>query len=106
MIFNAEVARALAGGGPHARTTASPFQNRALTKRELDAFIAELVDRHGAFAVATVLDTIKDLAFRYATQAGITVSKNDIVIPPDEGGDPRRLRGAGRRRSSGSTSAA
>ena len=29
-------------------------------------------------------------AFRYATQAGITISKNDIVIPPDEGGDPRR----------------
>ena len=35
-------------------------------------------------AVATVLDTIKTLAFRYATQAGITVSKNDIVIPPDK----------------------
>jgi DNA-directed RNA polymerase subunit beta' len=31
-----------------------------------------------------VLDTIKQLAFRYATQAGITVSKNDIVIPPSK----------------------
>jgi DNA-directed RNA polymerase subunit beta' len=34
--------------------------------------------------VATVLDTIKSLAFRYATRAGITVSKNDIVIPPSK----------------------
>ena len=47
-------------------------------------FIAELVDLYGAHAVATVLDTIKSLAFRFATQAGITVSKNDIVIPPNK----------------------
>jgi DNA-directed RNA polymerase subunit beta' len=31
-----------------------------------------------------VLDMIKSLGFRYATRAGITVSKNDIVIPPDK----------------------
>src|SRR5262249_15229893 len=29
-----------------------------------------------------VLDRIKAIGFRYATQAGITVSKNDIVVPP------------------------
>ena len=31
-----------------------------------------------------MLDTIKSLAFTYATKAGITVSKNDIVIPPSK----------------------
>jgi DNA-directed RNA polymerase subunit beta' len=31
-----------------------------------------------------VLDTIKSLAFKYSTQAGITVSKNDIVVPPEK----------------------
>ena len=31
-----------------------------------------------------MLDTIKALGFRYATQAGVTISKNDIVIPPDK----------------------
>ena len=56
--------------------------DRALTKRELDATIDRLVGEYGAYAVATVLDTIKSLAFKYATRAGITVSKNDIVIPP------------------------
>ena len=56
--------------------------DRALTKRELDATIDRLVGAYGAYAVATVLDTIKSLAFKYATRAGITVSKNDIVIPP------------------------
>ena len=44
--------------------------------------IDRLVGAYGAYAVATVLDTIKSLAFRYATRAGITVSKNDIVVPP------------------------
>ena len=31
-----------------------------------------------------MLDTIKTLGFRYSTQAGVTISKNDIVIPPDK----------------------
>jgi DNA-directed RNA polymerase subunit beta' len=80
VIFNAEIDRALAetvrgGLGEH------EFLNRTLTKREIDAFIAELVDRYGAYAVASTLDVIKELAFRYATRGGITISKNDIVIP-------------------------
>ena len=47
-------------------------------------FIAELVDEYGAPAIAPVLDTIKTLGFTYATRAGISVSKNDVVIPPDK----------------------
>ena len=31
-----------------------------------------------------MLDTIKELGFHYATQAGITISKNDIVIPENK----------------------
>ena len=31
-----------------------------------------------------MLDTIKTLGFRYATKAGVTISKNDIVIPPNK----------------------
>src|SRR5215217_2952545 len=47
-------------------------------------FIAELVDEYGAPAIAPVLDTIKSLGFTYATRAGISVSKNDVVIPPNK----------------------
>ena len=39
---------------------------------------------YGAHSIATVLDMIKTLGFKYATQAGVTISKNDIVIPPDK----------------------
>ena len=31
-----------------------------------------------------MLDTIKSLGFKYATKAGVTISKNDIVIPPEK----------------------
>src|SRR5207247_3995640 len=60
------------------------YINRTLPKRELDAFITELVDNYGAHSIAAVLDMIKDIGFSYATQAGVTISKNDIVIPPDK----------------------
>jgi len=84
-IFNVEVQRGLAEAlGGNVDVSVHSFMNRTLSKRELDTFITELVDRYGAHAVAVVLDTIKGLAFRYATQAGITISKNDIVIPADK----------------------
>ena len=82
VIFNSEVERSLHEAVVGDENEAHTFINRTLSKREIDAFIGELVDRYGAHAIASVLDTIKGLAFRYATKAGITISKNDIVIPP------------------------
>ena len=84
VIFNVEIERSLEVAVHTNDAVAHTFINRPLSKREIDVFIAELVDLYGAHAVATVLDTIKSLAFRFATQAGITVSKNDIVIPPNK----------------------
>jgi DNA-directed RNA polymerase subunit beta' len=83
VIFNAEVERALdeATGGEFED---HPYLNRTLTKRELDAFIGDLVERYGPNTIAAALDVIKSLTFRFATRAGITISKNDIVIPPEK----------------------
>jgi DNA-directed RNA polymerase subunit beta' len=86
VIFNAEIERALheAAGGNGNKATPHEYVNRTLSKKELGDFISQLVDSHGAHVVAYVLDTIKDLGFRYGTAAGVTISKNDIVIPPDK----------------------
>jgi DNA-directed RNA polymerase subunit beta' len=80
VIFNEEVDRSLEetmGHAPEGR----PFINRTLSKKEMDTFISSLADHFGAHVIAGVLDKIKALGFHYATKAGITVSKNDIVIP-------------------------
>ncbi|MBA2462895.1 MAG: DNA-directed RNA polymerase subunit beta', partial [Actinobacteria bacterium] len=84
VIFNSEVEQSLREAVVGDSAEAHTYINRTLSKREIDVFIAELVDRYGAHAIASVLDTIKSLAFRYATKAGITISKNDIVIPPQK----------------------
>ena len=83
VIFNAEVERALdeATGGDFED---HPFLNKTLTKRELDTFIGELVEHYGPNTIAAALDVIKSVTFRFATRAGITISKNDIVIPGDK----------------------
>jgi DNA-directed RNA polymerase subunit beta' len=83
VIFNAEVERALdqATGGDFED---HPFLNRTLSKRELDAFISDLVEHYGPNTIASALDVIKSLTFRFATRAGITISKNDIVIPDEK----------------------
>jgi DNA-directed RNA polymerase subunit beta' len=57
------------------------FLNDNLTKKGLAAFINELVTTYGATKVARVLDVFKDVGFKYATRAAVTVSKNDIVTP-------------------------
>ncbi|HVN60051.1 MAG TPA: DNA-directed RNA polymerase subunit beta', partial [Gaiellaceae bacterium] len=85
VIFNSEVERTLeAQVGNGSAANLHNFINKTLSKKALGDFIAELVDRYGAHAIASVLDTIKTLGFRYATMAGVTISKNDIVIPPNK----------------------
>jgi DNA-directed RNA polymerase subunit beta' len=60
------------------------FVDVAMTKKEITDFVTTLVDRHGPSEVAMVLDTIKDLGFKYATKSGVSISKNDIVTPPEK----------------------
>ncbi len=87
VIFNAEVDRALqeaVGGRDGERFVYHSFINRTLSKKEVGDFISTLVDEYGAHAVASVLDMIKTLGFQYGTRAGVTISKNDIVIPPEK----------------------
>src|SRR5881394_180523 len=83
VMLNAEVERSLRDG-TDGDLGEIPFMNRTLSKKEMDTFISELADRFGAHVIAGVLDTIKTLGFHYATKAGITISKNDIVIPQEK----------------------
>src|SRR5207244_3767983 len=74
VIFNSEVERALVDAVEDydPEDPLHDYINRTLPKRELDAFIIELVDEYGAHSIASLLDMIKTLGFSYATQAGVT----------------------------------
>jgi DNA-directed RNA polymerase subunit beta' len=85
VIFNEEVLRSLERAlGDNLDRSLISFMNQTLGKKEMNDFVTSLVDDHGATAISSVLDTIKELGFHYATQAGITISKNDIVIPENK----------------------
>src|ERR687895_336379 len=85
IIFNERVERALEDAlGEEYDPATYEFVNRPLKKRDMSEVIEGLVDVHGPYATALVLDAFKELGFHFATQAGITISKNDVVIPPDK----------------------
>ncbi|MDH3724159.1 MAG: DNA-directed RNA polymerase subunit beta' [Thermoleophilia bacterium] len=84
MIFNHSIKSRLAELVSDEEFAEKPYPtvNRVLTKREVTDFIQELVNLYGATSVSHSLDEFKQLGFKYASRSGITVSKNDVVIPP------------------------
>ncbi|HWK24956.1 MAG TPA: DNA-directed RNA polymerase subunit beta' [Solirubrobacter sp.] len=83
IIFNDRIERALEETmGEDFDRSQYTFINKSLRKRDTTQFVDTLVQSFGASAISQVLDAFKDLGFKYATQAGITISKNDVVVPP------------------------
>ena len=85
VVFSEEVARSIADAvGTDIDPRSVEFINRTLGKKEMNDFVTAFVDHYGAAAISQLLDTVKDLGFHYATKAGITISKNDIIIPEEK----------------------
>ena len=59
--------------------------NFVVGKRELGQIITRCINKIGSTETATLLDLIKELGFKYATQGAITVSVSDMVIPDKKG---------------------
>jgi len=62
------------------------FYNKISDKKELKKLIAKAFTTHGSARVAQMADKLKDMGFRYATQAGVSISVEDLVIPPKKRG--------------------
>jgi DNA-directed RNA polymerase subunit beta' len=73
------------GGGASLEEVTSmrplPFQNAHYDRKLLRTLVAELFRLYGSDVTSIVVNDIKRLGFRYATQAGITVSAMDIPHP-------------------------
>ena len=104
IIYNDRIERALLEAlGDEFDASTYEFVNQSIRKRDSVRIIDALVQRYGPATVAQVLDAFKDLGFEFATQAGITVSKNDVVTPPEKAEILAGLRRARSRRSRTST---
>ncbi|HEY1689335.1 MAG TPA: DNA-directed RNA polymerase subunit beta' [Solirubrobacteraceae bacterium] len=86
IIYNDRIERALAEAlGSDFDPASYAFVNQSMKKRDTTRLIDVLVQSYGASTISLVLDAFKDLGFQYATKAGITISKNDVVVPPSKG---------------------
>ncbi len=85
IIYNDRIERALSEAlGDEFDPTKYAYVNQSMKKRDTTRLIDTLVQAYGATTISLVLDAFKDLGFKYATQAGITISKNDVVVPPEK----------------------
>ncbi len=85
IIFNDRIQRGLKEAlGDGFDPAEYEFVNQSLKKRDINDMVGWLVEFYGAPAISQVLDAFKDLGFHYASLAGITVSKNNVVPPPEK----------------------
>jgi DNA-directed RNA polymerase subunit beta' len=55
--------------------------NGIIKKKEMGVIVERLSDHYNKSAVASSLDAIKNLCYRYASQSGLTVSIDDVKTP-------------------------
>jgi DNA-directed RNA polymerase subunit beta' len=61
-----------------------PYVNRTVKKSDMGDIVGELSDGWRTNEVAAALDRIKDLTYKYATKSGLTISIDDVRVPPDK----------------------
>jgi len=63
-----------------------PFVNDVVGKRNrsIGSIVEDLADDYPRSAVASSLDNIKNLCYRYASQSGLTISIDDVKTPPEK----------------------
>ncbi|MEN9217420.1 MAG: DNA-directed RNA polymerase subunit beta' [Gloeomargarita sp. DG_2_bins_126] len=58
------------------------FRNKVIGKGQLKELIGWAFSRYGTARTAQMADCIKSMGFRYATQAGVSISIDDLRVPP------------------------
>ncbi len=85
ILWNDRIERAVQGAlGDGFDPSTFEFVNYSMKKRDTTKLVDRLVQAYGAPTISQVLDAFKDVGFHYATQAGVTISKNDVQTPPNK----------------------
>ncbi len=53
-----------------------------MTKKELGAIVDKCYKELGQYRTVALLDEIKKMGYKYATRAGVSISINEMIIPP------------------------
>lgn len=60
------------------------FLNEVMDKAGLKKLVADGYQRLGMEGTAELVDKIKDIGFRYATQSGVTIAIDDLSVPSEK----------------------
>ena len=60
------------------------YKNETIDKKQLRKIILWAFTNYGITTVSNLVDTLKTLGFYYATQAGLSLSLEDLKIPPEK----------------------
>lgn len=60
------------------------FRNRIIDKKQLKNLMSWSFTQYGTARTAHLADALKDLGFRYATRAGVSISVEDLQVPPSK----------------------
>ncbi|MDY6804754.1 MAG: DNA-directed RNA polymerase subunit beta', partial [Cyanobacteriota bacterium] len=60
------------------------FRNKVINKGQLKKLISWSFSYYGTARTASVADKLKDLGFKYATRAGVSISVDDLQVPPSK----------------------
>lgn len=58
-----------------------PFLNKMMDKKAVSELETDLIAVYGLDGISSILDSIKDFGFNYATKSGTTWSNDDLRIP-------------------------
>jgi DNA-directed RNA polymerase subunit beta' len=61
-----------------------PYVNSVVIKSDVGRLIENVIEHYPRSQVADTLDAIKNLGFRFATRAGLTIALDDVKTPPDK----------------------
>jgi len=81
VVFNDELRTGIFGA--EAKYTDFPFQNKTMPKKEIEAMILDFFRQFGVSKTSVLLDNIKALGFKYATESGMSISLSDMEVPPE-----------------------
>ena len=66
---------------PPLEKTSPSFKNKVIDKKALKNLVAWSYKTHGTAITAAMADNLKDLGFKYATQAAVSISVDDLKVP-------------------------